>query len=160
MNNKIFSVLLISCFFFQGVAHTAQESNKAIKNWKEFLKKSPLPENNVELKKLYEITNQGQIAPDLYLKLAWNMVLNNENELYVSDWGTNKIFKFNLKGKYLSSYGRTGQGPKDLFKPFSVILYKDYIVVNDNGNRRLVYLDKNGDYIKSFKIYNLSPYSL
>lgn len=153
IKSKNFISLFICLTLLQGSYLFSQESEKGHLKRLEFIKKSPLPKKNTQLKKLKVITEQGQITEELYLKQAYGLAINNRDEIYVSDMKNSQIFKFNLEGKLLLYWGRRGQGPGDLSIPLSVVLYRNYIVVNDNGNRRIVFFDDKGNYVKSFKTY-------
>lgn len=130
-----------------------QENKKVDQVRLEFRKKSPLPKKNTRLKKKAKITDEGQITEELYLRSAYSLAVNTRDEIYVSDMENNCIYKFNLQGKLITHWGKTGQGPGDLSVPLSLGFYQGYLVVNDNGNRRLVFFTEDGDFVKSFKIY-------
>jgi hypothetical protein len=129
------------------------EDKKAFNEWKQLLKKSPLPNDNSQLRMVYRIGDEGQISPEIYLKFPWKMAFKGNDILYVTDWGGDKVIKFKLNGDFISYFGKTGHGPNDLFRPSSLMIYGEYIVVNDSGNRRVVFFDNNGIYAKSFKIF-------
>jgi hypothetical protein len=78
------------------------------------------------------------------------------DNLYVSDRGWNKIFKFDPSGQFIISFGREGQGPGEfLATPKAGTLYLSagndgYIYIYDSAIRRLSIFTQNGKYVKSY----------
>ncbi len=61
--------------------------------------------------------------------------------VYVSDIARNLVVQYSPQGKWLSSYGRIGSGPRDLFSPCGLSVTPDgKLVVADTNNNRLVLL--------------------
>jgi hypothetical protein len=87
-----------------------------------------------------------------------DMCCDDENNLYVADAGWNKIFKFNAKGEFVSSFGGKGHGPGEFnAHPRSRLLgissgNDGKIYVSDPGNNRLSLFDKNGTFQNSFSL--------
>jgi hypothetical protein len=63
------------------------------------------------------------------------------------------IFKFNPKGEFVRSIGRKGQGPGELEGPFNLrINDRDEILVSERRRKKLVVINKNGDFIREIPI--------
>lgn len=75
--------------------------------------------------------------------------------LFSCDQKSHAIFKFDLDGNFIKKIGTLGQGPGDFNKPYTVYIYKNKMIVGDNGNMRIQILSLNGDYEKSIKIINI-----
>ncbi len=59
------------------------------------------------------------------------------------------IYKFDKKGDFLFSFGRRGQGPKELMSPKSPRENElGQIEISDNTNGGLYFYDKSGEFIK------------
>jgi len=61
----------------------------------------------------------------------------------------NYVFKFNSTGAFISSFGRTGQGPGEVRFPTSVGFdSNDELMVSDPLQAKLVFFDTNGTFLK------------
>jgi hypothetical protein len=59
------------------------------------------------------------------------------------------IVKFNKNGNFIISFGRKGQGPGEMNRPYHLELnHQEQIVVTDYLARKLVFFDNEGSYIK------------
>jgi len=77
--------------------------------------------------------------------------------IFVSDAGTNKIFKYDINGKLLLTYGGTGLGKYELNQPVSIDATNGLdVFVTDRLNNRIVRLDNKLNLISifEFSIYN------
>jgi hypothetical protein len=72
--------------------------------------------------------------------------------IYVSDLGTNKIYKFDITGKQLFSYGGTGLGKYELNQPVSIDASNGLdVFVSDMLNNRIIRLDNKLNLISLFE---------
>ena len=84
-----------------------------------------------------------------------NIGIDSEKNIYLLDnkSGGNAIFKFNDKGKFVTSFGRKGQGPGEIELAYELHVTKeDNIFIYDSGRRRMVLFGKNGNLINEKKI--------
>jgi sugar lactone lactonase YvrE len=87
-----------------------------------------------------------------------DMCCDDENNLYVSDAGWNKIFKFNALGEFVLSFGGRGHGPGELYAQpkrgrLGISFGNDgNLYVSDQGNNRLSVFDKKGIFQNSFSL--------
>ncbi len=143
-------ILIVIGFIF------GEDSDRAKRRqeWREkIMKKYPLPENNQQLKRIRSFPDEDQIEQDIYMKNPFSLVGDKDGTIYAVDQAGHKILVFDGDGKYLKQIGQSGQGPADLFRPSSIALWNDQIVVSETGNMRIQFLDKNGKYIKSFRTF-------
>ena len=78
---------------------------------------------------------------------------DSEGNLYVLDAGNHRVQKFDNKGKYLLTFGRSGQGPGEFQWPLSIDINKDgNIYVADWRNCRLEVFSSHGEYLRSIKL--------
>ncbi len=78
---------------------------------------------------------------------------DSEGNLYVLDAGNHRIQKFDNKGKYLLTFGRSGQGPGELQRPLSIDMGKDgNIYIADWMNCRLEVFSSQGESLRSIKL--------
>ena len=120
---------------------------------KKNLKKYPLPENAIELELKYSFPSEELLDRYVYLYGARFISKDPSENIYISNSRAHNLFKFDSSGKFLARFGRKGQGPGELDGPFRIMVTEDYIIVHENGNRRVQFLDKKGRYVKSFKTF-------
>ena len=83
------------------------------------------------------------------------MAIAKNGAIYLSDgYGSNVIFKFNKKGKYLSHFGKKGNGIDEFHTPHGMTLDTRYdpnrLLICDRdrpGGGRLLHFDLNGKFI-------------
>lgn len=76
--------------------------------------------------------------PNLAFYMPSDMVIDASKNLYVLDTGNHRIQKFGPNGKFLTSYGRQGQGPGDFYYPESFgIDGRGTLFVADTNNQRI-----------------------
>lgn len=123
------------------------------KQRQEYMKMYPLPKNNQKLKRVLFFPTEDQIGRGIFIKNPRDLAIDKSGAVYVVDQAGHKIFVFDSSGKFIRQFGQKGQGPSDLFRPISIALWKDQLVVSESGNLRIQFMDKNGKYIKSFRTF-------
>ncbi len=105
-------------------------------------------------KKIGEIKEGFSTEESNYFWRIDDICCDDDNNLYVADRGWSKIFKFDSKGQFISSFGRKGQGPGEFGgRGLGISFGNDgNIYVFDRENFRLTSFSKNGDVIKSFSL--------
>jgi hypothetical protein len=74
----------------------------------------------------------------LGLEGASGLALDNENRIFISDTGHNRIVICTSEGAYITSFGIEGDGPGQLKRPCGLdITNNGTIIVTDPGNKRL-----------------------
>lgn len=80
-----------------------------------------------------------------------DVVVGNNNHVYVLDGVNNKIKVFDRQGSYLFSFGRTGAGKGEFNFPLGIgIDDNDRIYVADSGNHRVQIFNPDGAYLSQF----------
>ncbi len=86
-------------------------------------------------------------------KLMWpvQLILDRDENLYISDEGTHRISAFHRDGTLLGHWGEPGSGPGQLNRPSGIAFDADEnIFVVDTQNHRIQKFSKDGSYISSF----------
>lgn len=86
-------------------------------------------------------------------KLMWpvQLILDKNENLYVSDEGAHRISAFNRDGELLGHWGEYGTGPGQLNRPSGIAFDADEnILVVDTQNHRVQKFSKDGQSISSF----------
>lgn len=84
-----------------------------------------------------------------------DMVMDRHDNLYVLDVDARKIFCWNSKGKYLKSFGRSGNGPGEFNFDPSYRYYYNLTILNDQlvlwvfGAQRLDFFKLDGTFLHS-----------
>ena len=113
--------------------------------------------------KLIYVANEGNISLfsmtgeyiDRFCKvnLPYGIAISEDNNVFVSDWGLNCVYKFKLpKFKLVTKVGKRGTGVNEFSYPNYLTVTTDRsVLVADRGNDRIVVMDtdlKNNRYIK------------
>ena len=96
----------------------------------------------------YESTILGTGANQL--NLPTGVCLDNNNYLYVSDFGNDRILKFDSAGEFLNKWGSTGSGNGQFNDPTLLQFINNNIYVTDGSNNRIQIFDVNGNYLLQF----------
>jgi hypothetical protein len=86
-------------------------------------------------------------------KLMWpvQLILDKDENLYVSDEGTHRISAFNRDGELLGHWGEAGSGPGQLNRPSGIAFDADEnVYVVDTQNHRVQKFTKDGTFISGF----------
>jgi hypothetical protein len=79
--------------------------------------------------------------------------VDEEGHFYILDEQAGNIKVFAQNGDFVKTIGRKGQGPGEFGMPISLFLsQQNQIIVNDMGQRKIQYFDKEGNYLKEFSI--------
>lgn len=93
-------------------------------------------------------------------KLMWpvQLILDRDENLYVSDEGTHRISTFHRDGTLLGHWGEHGTGPGQLNRPSGIAFDADEnILVVDTQNHRVQKFTKDGQFISSFGEHGSGP---
>ena len=91
-----------------------------------------------------------------YFKAPEDIVVDNENRVYIADSSLHCIKVFDENGHFIRQIGRRGQGPGDLLSPLNISINETNVIwVNDFGNRRIQKFTTSGAYLSVFKTPNL-----
>lgn len=94
---------------------------------------------------------------NFFLKIT-GLCCDQNGNLFVADSGFNRIFKFDMHGKYIASFGRSGQGPGEFLgsqrgRNIRISYGNDgKIYIMDPGNRRLSIFSIDGIFLNQLPI--------
>ncbi|MFX0139535.1 MAG: SBBP repeat-containing protein [Candidatus Hodarchaeota archaeon] len=87
----------------------------------------------------------------------FDLVQDKFGNKYILSWDNFRIRKFDSKWKYLSSFGREGQGPGYILNPSGLAIdSQSNIYVIESRNRRIQKINTDGTPLNSFKMNNAS----
>ncbi|MCP5501528.1 MAG: NHL repeat-containing protein [Leptospiraceae bacterium] len=74
-----------------------------------------------------------------------------KNNLYVSDFTSDKIYVFNTKGYFKTRFGKKGTGKGEFIGPAGIaVSSREKIYIADSGNNRIQKYDLDGNFLQSF----------
>ena len=86
------------------------------------------------------------------LNLPWGLTVGGDANVYVADWGNDRVQKFSPDGELLASYGASGHGDGEFRRPSGVAVDPaGYIYVADWGNERVQILDPDGGFVQKLR---------
>ena len=94
--------------------------------------------------------NLGTIGNGQFV-LPAGMIIDKNNQIFVSDEGSNKITSLNHEGEVLGEWGKHGSGEGELDRPSGIAFDADEnIYVADSMNHRIQKFTKDGSFLSSF----------
>ena len=76
------------------------------------------------------------------------LVVDSSDNIYVADWGNNRIQKFDSNGNFITKWGTPGTGDGQFNRPAGLAIDSSgNILVVDEGNNRIQKFDSNGNFI-------------
>ena len=78
------------------------------------------------------------------------VAVDKDDNIYVSDWSTSSLLKFNKEGKLMKTVGRKGTRPGEFNNLGFIKIINDKLYVCDNGNKRVQILNTELEYVNSF----------
>ncbi len=73
--------------------------------------------------------------------------VDNEENIYVLEFGNLRIQKFDRNGNYLCTMGRQGQGPGEFQRPLQLLINEKKGTIGIRDGRKLIVFDKDGNYL-------------
>ncbi len=93
----------------------------------------------------------GNVEPDSAEGLLNNpeaAKISSDEKIYVSDLKNDRVQVFDLDGKFLFGWGKTGSGPGEFKAPAGLAIDKDdNIYIAEIGNNRVQVFDKDGNFL-------------
>lgn len=79
---------------------------------------------------------------------------DDHGNIYILDSGNFRVQKFDKNGKFVTSFGRSGQGPGEFGRggPMCLNITGKELWINDPVNRRIVSFSFNGESIRTFRV--------
>lgn len=86
-----------------------------------------------------------------YFKSIYDIAIDSNKNLYVTDFTNNKVYKFNNNGNYIKEWGGTGNSDGQFAYAFGICVDKnDYVYVADQLNNRVQKFDSEGNFTMKF----------
>jgi len=119
-----------------------------VKNPKEPIYKEPVLEFQEDL-----IIKGSEDIEEQMFQTIITLGVNEQGDMYILDEQAGNIKVFDQNGSFLKTIGKKGQGPGEFGMPISLAITPDHnIVVNDMGQRKILFFNKEGNYIKQLSI--------
>lgn len=78
------------------------------------------------------------------------LTVGSTGELFVTDWGHNRVVEFSSEGTFLRQIGSAGSGNGQLSGPSGIVLSEGSLYVVDRGNDRIEQFSSAGAYLGQF----------
>lgn len=147
------------CIVLLVVGHSCRESSplslsheQQIIEWQKVIHKD-IPPQSKKLEKRLSFPFESQASKEAFMKTPTRISLDHFGNTYVLDPPSNCIFKFSAQGTFIKHLGRGGQGPGEFSFPSLIYVSNDSLVIEDIRNGRIQYLDLEGNFLRSFKIF-------
>ncbi|MFO7979781.1 MAG: 6-bladed beta-propeller [Candidatus Aminicenantes bacterium] len=116
--------------------------------------KNPMYENDVFDLEL-ELSIGGKDVPkeEYIFTNIKEICVDDQENIYIVDPNQKSIKKFNRKGEFLFTIGRSGQGPGEYGWPWDICLSSDRVGILDLIYRRLILYSLDGEYIKHINTF-------
>lgn len=125
-----------------------KEGATIVNNPEEPIFKDPV----VELTEDLEIKGSVEIEEQMFQSIN-TLDVDGDGNMYILDEQAGNIKIFDSSGNFQKAIGRKGQGPGEFGLPISLFLTRQsQIIVNDMGQRKIQFFDKEGNYLKEFSI--------
>lgn len=113
--------------------------------------KEPLYKGNILAFKEELSFGGAEAKPEQSFSEIGQILLDEENNIYVLDQKDANIKIFDRAGKYLRTIGKKGQGPGELSLPdrISLMKSKKEIMVSEGARRQLAYFTSDGKFLRS-----------
>jgi len=103
-----------------------------------------------------KITSQGEpvlsyASPKIKHGRLYDIILDSEGCVYISDFTNDLIYKFENNGKYLGSFGGSGFQEGKFYGPTSLAVDKyNNLYIVDSGNSRIQKFSEDGEFLLAF----------
>jgi|GEM_PF-3722524 len=143
-------LVILSVFIF--TVSCSKEKNYSITeiSGKSVYQNKNIPANEkleVIFEKLVEINNDSvKYSKGTGLGLPLFFQADGTGDLFVLDFEDKKIKKYDKDGKFITSFGNSGNGPGEYLSPSDIFLSKGNVYVNDVRQRSLIIFDDKGNF--------------
>jgi len=147
---EVFLIILSICLICN-FCGSSKLSEKDIKT--KLIKKHLIGNDWKKLELLHIFPTEEDVRKMLYFYHPVDLEINNEF-IYVADNNLHTILKFDLNGGYVGKIGRKGEGPGEFSFPNKISVNEGSLFILEGGKPRMQIIDKDGKYIRSFKVFN------
>jgi len=103
----------------------------------------------IELEEVLCIHDTGD---HYYFKYPSNLKIAPDGSIFVHDWSSGLLARFDKDGKFIRNYFRKGQGPGELNSIGNYFFDDGSVVIYDARLQKILQLDFNGKMVKEFKV--------
>ncbi|MBN2856972.1 MAG: 6-bladed beta-propeller [Candidatus Delongbacteria bacterium] len=104
------------------------------------------PSASLNLKKLFTISSENQTDTAAYLKRPMSITEDSSGNIFILDIMSMSIKKFDSQGNFVTSIGRSGQGPGELYYPSFAYINNDTLKVFSAPSRKISKFDLDGNF--------------
>ena len=84
--------------------------------------------------------------------MPWGVTVAPNGDLYIADWGNDRIQRFSPDCEFIAAYGNSGRGDGELLRPSGVAIdERGYMYVSDWGNERVQVFDSDGNLLQKLR---------
>jgi hypothetical protein len=112
----------------------------------------PLDKKAGRIVNLEEVLSIQDTGDDFYFKYPSNLKIAPDGSIFVLDWSSSLLARFDANGKFLHNYFRKGQGPGELNSVNNYFFDDDRIIIYDSRLQKILWLNFNGEIVKEFKV--------
>jgi len=150
----VFSIIIIiSCNNNDSGLEKKNYTVKEIDGVKVFKNKNKPSVKDVDLKprEIFTISGQPENSADSLAAFpsVASIAVDSKENIYVLDFRSSSVKKFNKKGKFVKSFGKRGNGPGEFTFAESITINNDTIGINDFQSAKIVQFDSNGNFIRN-----------
>ena len=87
-----------------------------------------------------------------HLSGAWEVTVDNDENIYIADYGNHRVQKFSLDGEFVAAVGSYGKSPLQFYHPIGICYnHRDsYLYVVEQSNHRVQVLTTDLKFVRSF----------
>ncbi len=140
MGASAVATIVLLVVFFNSFSHPISNQNHQLS--------IPIANGYSFLKKWGDnFTGKGQ------LRNPWGVAVDYKGDVYVADWGNNRVQKFDNNGKLIQILGSGGSENGNFSNPFGIAAdHSGSVYVSETGNNRVQKFDGNGNFITNWGI--------
>jgi hypothetical protein len=160
--NVIFFILLFTVFFMVvSCGHRQDKVEKIQEDGVEVVINHLEPYqigdvSSFTLEEIFKIDTEEDEIVDLGITDIFGFEVNSVGEIFILktyDVEGDFIFKFDRNGEFVKSFGPHGEGPGEFQNPHHIALdSEDNIMIKDSGRPVLITYDKDGTFLKDYKL--------
>ena len=105
---------------------------------------------------LEEVLCIQDTGDEYYFRYPSNLKIAPDGSIFVTDWSSGLLARFDTNGKFLRNYFRKGQGPGELSSIGDYYFDDDKIIIYDASLKKILWLDSNCDIAKEFKVRKMA----
>lgn len=104
------------------------------------------PSAKLELKKIFTISSENQTDTTAYMKRPMSITEDSSGNIFILDIMSMSVKKFDNEGNFVTSIGRSGQGPGELYYPSFAYINNDTLSVFSAPSRKISKFDLEGNF--------------